>query len=61
MNHDEVIFKPNIAATREAEQRVEIKRLRARVAELEARLAEEVMDRDHWKAFAESLDFPKPE
>jgi len=36
-------------------------RLRARVAELEARLAEEVMDRDHWKAFAESLDFPKPE
>lgn len=39
----------------------EVVLLRARVVELEARLAEEVKDRDHWRALAESLDFPKPE
>ena len=33
----------------------------ARVAKLEARLAEEVKDRDHWKALAESLSFPMTE
>lgn len=31
------------------------------ILQLEARLAEEVKDRDHWRALAESLDFPKPE
>lgn len=35
--------------------------LQARVAELEARLSEEVKDRDHWKALAESLSLPMPE
>lgn len=38
-----------------------VNKLEARVAELEARLAEEVKDRDHWKALAESLTFPTPE
>lgn len=38
--------------------RSQIDDIRARVAELEARLAEEVKDRDHWKALAESLSFP---
>lgn len=41
---------------------IEIKdSLRALVAELEARLAEEVKDSDRWKALAESLSFPAPE
>lgn len=31
--------------------------LEARIAELEARLAEEVKDRDHWRALAESMTF----
>ena len=35
-----------------------VRGLEARVAELEARLAEEVKDRDHWKALAESLSYP---
>ena len=28
---------------------------------LKARLAEEVKDRDHWKALAESLSYPMPD
>lgn len=39
----------------------EVQTLSTHVAELEARLAEEVKDRDHWKALAESLIYPTPD